>query len=413
MKRPIHISLGPNYEKDDILIALKTLFNPLKWFDKSEVEKLEEEFAKYFEGKLYAVALNSGRSAQYVLLKALGIGKGDEVVVQAFTCVAVPNSVSWTGAKPVYCDIDNTYNLNLLDLENKITKKTKAVIIQNTFGLPADYKNLLSLTKKRKILLIEDGAHLLGNYFRWGLSENPRPAFFSFGRDKVISSVFGGMIVTADAELYEKLKKQRDELQEPLVLWTIQQLLHPILVPLFLRLYLVSLGKLLLFTAQKLHLLSRSVYEEEKSGKMIEYFPQKMSPALAVLANNQVKKIDKFNQQRMGMSQYYYQQLNKLKGVSISKFLKLKHDALRFPIEVENPKSLINFAKKRGIVLSDWYKEVIAPCLDPTVVGYEWGSCPNAESAAKHIVNLPTYPTMTIKDAERVVQTIKQWQATQ
>ena len=80
------------------------------------------------------VLFESGRVAQYFLLKALGIGQGDEVIIQAFTCVAVPNSIIWTGAKPIYVDIDESLNMDPKKLEKLINKKTKAVIWQSTFG---------------------------------------------------------------------------------------------------------------------------------------------------------------------------------------------------------------------------------------------------------------------------------------
>ncbi len=81
----------------------------------------------------------------YEILKAFEIGDGDEVLVQAFTCVAVPNSVRWTSAKPVYVDIDNTYNIDPSDDAQKITPKTKAIIVQHTFGTPADMDAIISL----------------------------------------------------------------------------------------------------------------------------------------------------------------------------------------------------------------------------------------------------------------------------
>src|SRR5581483_4013141 len=113
---------------------------------------------------------------------------------QAFTCVAVPNSVLWTGAKAIYADIDETGNLDPKDLEKKITKKTKAVIIQHTFGIAANMDAIQKVLKGKKIILIEDCAHALGaSYKGKKLGTFGEFAFFSFGRDKVISSVFGGM----------------------------------------------------------------------------------------------------------------------------------------------------------------------------------------------------------------------------
>src|SRR3990172_6688734 len=102
MNRPIAISLSPNSQKDDVLLALKVFLSPWRWRDEKEVGLLVNKFVSFFGENYQAFAVNAGRSAEYLILKALGIGKGDEVIVQAFTCVAVPNSVLWIGARPIY-----------------------------------------------------------------------------------------------------------------------------------------------------------------------------------------------------------------------------------------------------------------------------------------------------------------------
>src|SRR3989344_5044040 len=129
----ISSSLSPNTETDDIIVALKQLLP----FSKSDnLYEVKKWFQKRYLN--YSVqTFNSGRSALYALLQSFDIRTGDEVIVQAFTCVAVPNAVLWSGAKPVYCDIDEGYNIDLTDLERKITTRTKAIIVQHTFGIPA------------------------------------------------------------------------------------------------------------------------------------------------------------------------------------------------------------------------------------------------------------------------------------
>ena len=377
MKRPIHISLGPNYENDDVLLALKTLFNPLKWQDTSETEKLEREFEEMFPG-YQALAVNSGRSAEYLILKTLGVGKRDEVIYQTFTCVAVPNSASWLGAKPVGVDMGSDYNIDEKDLQKKLTKKTKAIIQQNTFGIPANIKKL-------RVPIIDDQAHSLG------IGKTGEIAFFSFGRDKIISSVFGGMIIVSDSELFVKLKALRDKLKNPPLLWTLQQLLHPIAMFVILPTYSVGLGKLILFALQKINLLSRAVYPEEKKGGQPNVFPSKMPVALAAIARHQLKKLERFNLHRKKIAKYYFENLK-------FHFENLNEDAivlppnikeavyLRFPLRVKNARGLLKFAKNKGVILGDWYNEIDAD-----------------------VVNLPTYPNLTLKDAQTVVSVIKQW----
>src|SRR6185436_17267660 len=107
--KPISISLSPNVQKDDVVLALKLLFQPWKWRNGDAVKKLETEFKKYL-GVKYAVSFNSGRSSLYAILKALDLPQGSNVTLQAFTCNAVPNPVLWAGLNPVYVDCGNDFN---------------------------------------------------------------------------------------------------------------------------------------------------------------------------------------------------------------------------------------------------------------------------------------------------------------
>lgn len=409
MKRPIAISLSPNTEPDDILLALRILFSPWKWFDSKEVRRLEEIFSGRFGKKYKAISMNSGRSALYIILKALGIGKGDEVAIQAFTCVAVPNAILWLGAKPLYIDIDDSYNVDSRDLLKKITLKTKAIIVQNTFGVPADLETIRKIAKERKIFLIEDCAHSLGaEYHGEKIGTLSDVAFFSFGRDKIISSVFGGVIFSSNRIFLKKAGKLLKEIGFPRTSWTLQQVFHPVAMGIIMPFYNLGLGKLLLLLFQKLRLLSKAVYEEEKSGGKPSHFPKRLPGALAILALNQLGKLDRFNTHRKSVARYYF---NMLKN-STFKLPDFSKGAvwLRFPIKTSFSEDLLSFTKSYSILLGDWYKSPVTPAPDLEKEEYKKGSCPNAEEAASQVVNLPTYPTLTISDAKLIIRKIKEWQ---
>ena len=158
-------SLSPNTGRTDVLKALAVLLMPWTWKKGGALLWVRQWFVDYL-GVGEVAFFNSGRSALLAILESFGIGAGDEVIVQAFTCVAVPNSVIWAGAKPVYVDIDESYNTDPIDAEKKITKKTKALIVQNSFGIPAQIEKLLLLAKKYKFLVIEDCAHALGATYK-------------------------------------------------------------------------------------------------------------------------------------------------------------------------------------------------------------------------------------------------------
>src|SRR3989344_7854503 len=199
--KPISISLSPNTEADDILLAFKQLVQPWRWNKKKDVELLERAFAKRL-GVKHAVAFNSGRSALLAILSALEgdpsfakASEGKEVLLQAFTCNAVPNPVIWAGLKPVYVDCrEDDFNIDPVDLERKVTPRSKVVIVQHTFGLPADMDRIVEICKRRNLILVEACAHALGATYRGKkVGTFGKAAFFSFSRDKVISCVYGGM----------------------------------------------------------------------------------------------------------------------------------------------------------------------------------------------------------------------------
>lgn len=403
----ISCSLSPNTEPDDVWLAIRTLCAPWKWKRGEALDRVKEWFMAYFPG-YETVFFNSGRSALLGLLHTFGVGAGDEVLLQAFTCVAVPNSVHWAGAKPVYVDIDATLNIDPIDVEKKITNRTKAVIVQHTFGIPADLDALLAIAQRHKILLIEDCAHSLGGTYKGKrVGTFGDAAFFSFGRDKVVSSVFGGMaMINAKYQIPNaKLKQYQRTVPSPDYFWIFQQLLHPIAFSIILLLYDVIIGKVLLVFLQKLRLLSFPVYSEEKQGIRPNDFPAKFPNGLAVLLYRQLTKLSRYNQNRNRAAQQYRSMLNHEKGM---RPIQWREGAifLRYPLFVSDPKSVISRAKKYGVLLGNWYSRVIDPAgVTHTAAGYRKGSCPKAERASRTIINLPT--RIGPKEVSRAVRSLQ------
>src|SRR5512135_1616150 len=108
-----------------------------------------------------------GRVALFAILKAMGVNTGDEVIVPGFTCVVVPNAVIYNRALPVFVDIDGaTYNIDPGKIEAKITKKTRAIIVQHTFGVPAEMDGITEIAKAHNLFLIEDSCHTLGSRYK-------------------------------------------------------------------------------------------------------------------------------------------------------------------------------------------------------------------------------------------------------
>lgn len=405
----IAIGLSPNTQLDDVFLAISVLLTPWRWFKGSAIKSLEDWFKRYFNSQ-FAILFDSGRSCEYAILRALGIGQGDEVLIQAFTCVAVPNSILWVKAVPVYIDIDKTGNLDVSDLEEKITDKSRAIIVQHTLGVAADIEKASQVAKKYKLILIEDCAHALGASFHGKkVGTFGDFAFFSFGRDKVISSVFGGMVVTNSKKYAKLLRGFQRNLAFPSAGWIVAQLFHPIAFLLILPLYnVVNIGKILLVIFQKLHLLSKPVAKEEKKGIRPSFYPKKLPNAQAFMVLHQVKKLSSCNAKRQEVARFYAKALQDL-PITLPQ-IKEGDIMLRYNLQTQHASPLYQFAKERSILLGRWYSHVVDPQdVDLLAVGYRIGSCPKAEFVARQSLNLPTYPRMTLVDAGKVVEVIKEY----
>jgi len=413
--KPISISLSPNVEKDDLKVALNLIIRPWLWKKGRAIEELQNQFKKYL-GVKYAYSFNSGRSAFFAILKSLNFPKGSEVLSQAFTCNAVPNPVLWADLSPIYVDCSkDDFNIDTGDLEAKITAKTRAVVVQHTFGMPADLDKIRAICAAHNLTLIEDCAHSLGaEYNGLKIGAQSKVAFFSFSRDKIISSVYGGMAVTNDEKIGESLRRAQAEFGMPNSFWVFQQILHPILLNyVILPIYnFLDLGKIFLVLSQVLHILSKAVSWKEKQGKKPDYFPKALPNALAVMALNQFKKLDKFNSHRQKTAEYYY---NSLKGTKFGlprTFDNRKSAFLRFTINYHDANEIIYDAwHKQNILLGDWYTTPIAPFdTNMAEIKYEKGSCKNAEDLSKTTLNLPTHINISEKDAERIVKFLKTYE---
>jgi perosamine synthetase len=411
--KPIATSLSPNTEKDDISLAFKLKFQPWKWRKGEAVEELENKFKRYL-GVKYAISFNSGRSALVAILDALGIKREDEVLLQAFTCNSAVNPILKKEATPIFVDIDDTLNLDPLDLGGKISHCSKAVMVQHNFGWPAKMNEIQRIVKEKDLYLIEDCAHSLGAKFRGRFCGTfGRAAFFSFGRDKVISSVFGGMAVTNDIEVGDKLKKFQKKLNFPYNFWTFQQLLHPILVNyLILPAYGLNqyLGRILIGLFHKISLLSKAVYKREKRGELSRFFPAKLPNALAILALNQFKKLERFNDHRRKIAGFYEKELKNFDLPLAKPQKEIEPTFIRYPVLVgKDTDDILKESRKERIFLDDGWRKgpVIPPDTEIEKMHYILGTCPRAEKVVQAVLNLPTHINISESGAKKLVDFLK------
>lgn len=397
--RAVSISLIPNFAFGEVGDCWNLYRKKLK--AGGSENKLKGVLERYF-GKSATITEN-GRLAMYLLLKAWGIGRGDEVIVQAFTCSVVPAAVRATGAKVVFGDIDEDYNLDLADLKKRIGSKTKVVIVQHSFGKPVRMDELKKIMGD-EIMVIEDLAHGLGNSYKgrrlgiWG-----EAAVLSFGRDKVISGVWGGAVV-ADGKTIEKINKERSGWPRRSESWVNKQLLYPVLTEMVLSTYgLLGLGKLIHWIMKRLSWMSEPISSREKAGEMARKFGG-LPDELAYLVLKQWNRLEKMIEGRRTAAKIYSQKLGE----------KYEADSsyLRYTMRLNDADGLRRLAAERGVFLGDWYDQVVGPkSINPGDFGYLWGSCPRAERAAKEVINLPTNPNLNEKDRLKVVLIVKEWKS--
>lgn len=408
-RKPIFTGFGPNITKKDNFIALSFLFLPWNWPFLNRGfwrKKVEEKLGKYF--KVTNVHLfDSGRTALQYALEASGVGEGDEVLVQAYTCVVVINAIRWSKAKPVFMDIQNNFNINFDAIKNKKTDKTKAIIIQHTFGKPtSELEKIIMWAKENNLIVIEDCAHSLGAKLNdQFLGTFGDIGMFSFGSDKIISCVRGGALITNNKDIAIKIKSIKNNLPNPKLIKTIQHLLHYPLFSISKPLYNIGVGKLILFLAKKFNIINKIIYKEEKSGSPVKFYPSKLANSLAKILFFQIDKLEYFNRHRREIARFYDDNINN------KKINKPEWDEdsvwLRYTILVEEPQILHLKAKRQGIILGNWYDTPIAPKnIDLNKTEYRQNQCPNAEILSSKSINLPTDDFIKIKDARKIVEII-------
>ena len=205
---PVNEPVLSEESKRNVIDALET-----GWISSAGkyVSEFEAGFAEFL-GVKYAVTVSNGTTALHLAILSLGIGKGDEVIVPAFTMAATWLAVIHASAKPVFVDCEpDTYNIDPSLIESKITKKTKAIIPVHIYGLPAEMDSILKIAKKYKLFVIEDAAEAHGAEYKGKKCGSLGDVnCFSFYANKIITTGEGGMVVTNDEHLAKEARKLKD-----------------------------------------------------------------------------------------------------------------------------------------------------------------------------------------------------------
>jgi perosamine synthetase len=374
------------------------------------VSRYEETFANTISA-YSAHTFWKGRVALYAILKALQIGSGDEVILPAFTCVVVPNIVRFTGATPVYVDISpNSYNIDPEEVVKHITANTRALIIQHTFGIPADLHILLKIAKDYRLTVIEDCAHALGStYNGQPLGTFGIAAFFSSQWSKPYTTGLGGIAVTFDTEMAERLKAVQSEFSEPPLVRRMQlHLQYALYQRLFSpRLYWLAIGTLQRLSQYGLFIGSSS--NDELNGDMPSDTTWRMSVFQARVGLERIRHLSQNMAHRQELVELYSKYLQTRSWRLTTTPKQASTIYLRYPIRVANKWPLLHEASTKRIELGGWFETVLHPVRRSLErFGYQQGQCPIAEQTANEVVNLPLHSRVSAKEAYRIVEFIHQ-----
>jgi dTDP-4-amino-4,6-dideoxygalactose transaminase len=376
----------------------------------SFLEKMNAQMKEGLSDYLHVGSSNiflfwKGRVALYAILKAIGVQEDDEVILPAFTCVVAVNPIIYLDAKPVYVDIEpKTYNMDVTDIEDKITKRTKVILAQNTFGLASDLDEILRIASKYGLTVIEDCAHGFGGFYKRKPNGTIADAsFFSTQWNKPFSTGLGGFAVTKNLEIAEKLKIMEEAFAKPSLkdeialktLFFARERLNPNLYWPAIRTYRwLSKNNLILGSSQG---------EELEKPKKPEAFEKGLSEAQTKKGIEELEKFDRVLDHRSGTANLYKEILLDI-GIELPYEPDYAtHTYLRFPLLVKDRDDFFAEAMKHRIEFGDWFLSPIHPIIKNFEYWhYEWGKNPIGEKISQHIVNLPTHLGIARNDTERI-----------
>jgi dTDP-4-amino-4,6-dideoxygalactose transaminase len=324
-----------------------------------KVKAFEEAFAELC-GVAHAIATSSGTTALHLALLALDIGPGDEVITSPFTFIASANSVLYTGAKPVFVDIEPaTFNLDPARLEAAITPRTKAIMPVHLFGLPCDMAPIMAIAQAHNLAVIEDAAQSHGAEYQGRRVGSFGLGCFSFYPTKNVTSAEGGMITTNDETLAERCRLLRQ------------------------------------------HGMRRRYYHDELG------FNFRMTDIHAAIGLAQLKKLWQFTTARVRHAEFLNKYLN---GVTTPTTPPGRtHVFHQYTIRVGQGRrdQVLAGLQERGVGCGVYYPVPIHQQRVYTELG-DQGRFPEAERAAQEVISLPVHPGLSSADLETIVAAVNE-----
>lgn len=469
-RKLVSCEISPNYTLADLPAILSSLFLPFgfskaenycrRWFinylqlnssvSKSKLGKQQKlvltknpnqpeatDFSKAYnleqEDQEFLYFTDNGRTGMHLLLKSLNLDSDSQVLIQAFSCVVLPNAVLQAGLIPVILDANTQdYNFSLSDARQKLTGNTKVLVVQYTFGMVPNMEEVIRFCEENNLVLIEDCAHALGATAKIYDEEVPvgtigHGSFFSFGRDKIVSTTTGGLAFVNPnpkvqlmqqpnpIELTNRLQEFYVDLPKMSAARIFQNLYYALVGMLLIRpLYHFQLGKIILVISRKLRLIGEIYTKNETQGTNKIETNSRYANRLFKLLQSQLQQIDKFNLHRKNLARIYSDNLNLP--------FQPNNAYLRFPINcqelapnlsAQKSKELYQKIKKQlrlnGIIVGQWYTSLyMQPKLNLSAFQISIDNLPVANQLSNEtVLNLPTNIHTSQADAEKICQIIK------
>jgi len=345
--------------KDEIKAALKDIIESGRFILGPNVEALEKEIALYHNVS-NAVGLASGTDALHLCLNALDIKEGDEVITTPFTFMASAEAIAYVKAKPVFADIDSrTMNIDVSRLEEKITPKTRAIVVVHLFGLPADMNEIMTLAEKYNLKIVEDCAQSFGAKY------NNRPTgsigdtgCFSFYPSKNLGAYGdGGMMVTDRTEIADSVKLLRN---------------HGTVAP----------------------------YQHDFIG-----YNSRLDEIQAAILRIKLRNIDIYNKKRQAIANIYTSIIKDAAQCPVE-LPDRTHVYHQYTIKTPLRDTIHNVLNESGISSVVYYPIPLHMQKAFDYLGYSKGDLPESERAASEVLSLPMYPEMEHDTAERIAETV-------
>ncbi len=368
----------PSITEEDIAAVAEVMRSG--WITTGPWNALFEQRICEYTGCQGAVALTSATAGMHVVLKALNIGPGDEVITPSMTWVSTVNLIVLAGATPIFVDVDrNTLMMNAAAVREKITERTKAIIPVHYAGAPVDLTPLRQLAAQYAIPLIEDAAHAIGTAYGDEPIGRTGTAIFSFHPIKNITSGEGGMVCSDDPTLLAKVR------------------------------------------SLKFHGLGVDAHDRSSQGRSPQAqvvapgYKYNLPDMLAVLGVKQLERVAALNKRRTELAALYQQALadiDELTPLAIPDYPHV-HSWHLFIVRVQSKKTgfgrdqFMEGLKQRNIGTGLHFRAIHLQKYYREEMGMREGMLPNTEWNSERICSLPLFPDMTENDVTDVVEAIK------